>query len=182
MNMSFTVLQLFVGATALKLVERIGGIVTECCWCTSDFWYGIGLLLFVIKYFVDDLIKSEEENRKENSYFDRKKNSCYELILIAIGWLMFYRGIYLAEEVGIINECVLIGILIFTVLLGLDRMYQSKDFYIWFNCFLQNLFIIVFCFLALFLEHCVGTARFFAFANLIFMVIGCWLDENKRQK
>ncbi len=179
--MSFTVLQLFAGATALKLVGRISKLIAEKAWEDINLWLLVGLLLFVVKYFIDDLM---DVNHLMNGNLHKEDKYRYlKLCVLAIGWLGFYGGVSLVGQdkvVGVKFIGILIGIFCFTILLSLERTHMSKCS--WWTCILQNIIIIAFCLYAslpmlsewtqIFAslpKISVGWMRVFAFLNFIFM-------------
>ncbi len=182
--MSFTVLQLFAGATALKLVGRISKLIAEKAWEDINLWLLVGLLLFVVKYFIDDLM---DVNHLMNGNLHKEDKYRYlKLCVLAVGWLFFYGGLSLYEQDKIVEMRsigIFIGILLFTVLLFFDsnkhigcrKCYRKI-------AFLQNLIILINCILVLLSKFCVGLAVSFAIGNLLFMLSGICFYKNKRQK
>lgn len=109
-----------------KLVEgvdlcKIFSAIINCNFESINTIYAISLLIFLIKYFLDDIIG--DINRNDNI------TSPFKLVVLGLGWTFFMLAATFVSEKGVVLSALfwLIGLVFITIVLCIDICKNRKD-------------------------------------------------------
>jgi len=148
----FILTSLFAGITISVLANNLVSLITQ--FTESGYWtsfaYSAALLVFLVKYFVDDLT---EEEAKRNGRTTRGN-----LILLVLAWIFFLLAALLLKNILISGFFWLVGLIFATIFICKRAPIENKEIC---KCscsareyLIQNIILVLFLFILLLPDLC----------------------------
>jgi len=129
----FIIVSIFVGLTISALCNSIFNIIysydSSKTLDSTILLYWASLMMFVIKYFVDDIIDD-----KDDVETDTQKN----LAMIVVAWTSFLLAAFFLKNMFASSILWTLGLIVVTILLNRDKKHKKLKYYAW-----QNIILIV---------------------------------------